>query len=103
MRFASDADLAAYAGTAPLEASSAGAVRHRMNRGGNRQLNSIVHRIAVTPARHATAGRAYIERPRADGKSTREALRALKRFVVRRIWHLWMECLATSPHLIAPI
>jgi transposase len=103
MRFASDADLAAYAGTAPLEASSAGAVRHRLNRGGNRQLNSIVHRIAVTQARHATDGRAYIDRRRADGKSTREAMRALKRFVVRRIWHLWMECLATSPHLIAPL
>jgi transposase len=103
MRFASDADLAAYAGTAPLEASSAGAVRHRLNRGGNRQLNSIVHRIAVTQARHATDGRAYIDRRRADGKSTREAMRALKRFVVRRIWHLWIECLTNSPHLCTPI
>lgn len=103
MRFASDADLAAYAGAAPLEASSAGAVRHRLNRGGNRQLNSILHRIAVTQARHATDGRAYIDRRRADGKSTREAIRALKRFVVRRIWHLWVECLANSPRLTTPI
>jgi transposase len=103
LRFASDADLAAYAGAAPLEASSAGAVRHRLNRGGNLQLNSILHRIAVTQARHPTDGRAYIDRRRADGKSTREAIRALKRFLVRRIWHLWVECLANSPLLSTPI
>jgi transposase len=103
LRFASDADLAAYAGAAPLEASSAGAVRHRLNRGGNRQLNSILHRIAVTQARHATEGRAYLDRRRADGKTRREAIRALKRFLVRRIWHLWVHCLATSPRLSAPI
>jgi transposase len=48
MCFASDRDPAAHAGAAPHEASSAGAVRHRLNRGGNRQLNSIVRRIAVT-------------------------------------------------------
>jgi transposase len=102
-RFASDADLAAYAGAAPLEASSAGAVRHRLNRGGNRQLNAILHRIAVTQARHATDGRAYLDRRRADGKSMREAIRALKRFLVRRIWHLWVQILARSPRLSAPI
>jgi transposase len=44
IRFASDADLAACAGAAPLEASSAGSVRHRLNPGGNRQLNSILYR-----------------------------------------------------------
>jgi transposase len=99
MRFTSDADLAAYAGAAPLEASSAGSVRHRLNRGGNRQLNSILYRIAVTQARHATEGRAYLDRRRTDGKSTREAMRALKRFLARRIWHLWQECLASSPWL----
>jgi transposase len=103
MRFASDADLAAYAGAAPLEASSAGAVRHRLNRGGNRQLNSILYRIAVTQARHASEGRAYIDRRRTDGKSTREAMRALKRFLVRRIWHLWQECIANSPRLTATV
>jgi transposase len=94
-RFASDAELAAYAGAAPLEASSAGAVRHRLNRGGNRRLNAILHRIAVTQARHPTEGRAYLDRRRSEGKTTREAMRALKRFLIRRIWRLWQECPTT--------
>lgn len=93
-RFRSDAELAAYAGAAPLEASSAAAMRHRLNRGGNRRLNAILYRIAVTQARHPTEGRAYLDRRRTEGKSTREAMRALKRFLVRRIWRLWQECLA---------
>ena len=59
-RFPSDADLAAYAGAAPLEASSATALRHRLNRGGNRRLNAILYRIALTQARHPTEGRAYL-------------------------------------------
>ncbi|CAA9564219.1 MAG: hypothetical protein AVDCRST_MAG18-1337 [uncultured Thermomicrobiales bacterium] len=55
-RFANDAQLAAYAGVAPLEASSAERVRHRLNRGGNRQLNAILYRIALTQARRAAPG-----------------------------------------------
>jgi hypothetical protein len=58
--------------------------------------------IAVTQARHATEGRAYLDRRRTDGKSTREAMRALKRFLTRRIWHLWQECVASSPRLNSP-
>ena len=50
-RFTSEAQLAAYAGVAPLEAASAGLVRHRLNRGGNRRLNAMVYRIALTQAR----------------------------------------------------
>jgi len=49
LRFASDAQLAAYAGVAPLEASSAGLVPHRLNRGGNRRLNSVFYRIGADP------------------------------------------------------
>ena len=49
-RFASDAQLAAYAGVAPLETSSAGLVRHRLNRGGNRRLNAVLYRIVLTQA-----------------------------------------------------
>jgi transposase len=82
-RFATDAQLAAYAGVAPLEASSAGRVRHRLNRGGHRRLNAILHRIAITQARRAPAAQAYLARRTADGKTRREALRALKRYLVR--------------------
>jgi len=96
-RFASDAQLAAYAGVAPLEASSAGLVRHRLNRGGNRRLNAIVYRIALTQARHSPEARAYIARRLSEGKTRREALRALKRFIIRAIWRLWVDCVHPSP------
>jgi transposase len=91
-RFATDAQLAAYAGVAPLEASSAGRVRHRLNRGGNRRLNALLYRIALTQARASAAARAYLARRAAEGKTRREALRALKRHLVRAVWRLWQEC-----------
>jgi transposase len=94
-RFATDAHLAAYAGVAPLEASSAGLVRHRLNRGGNRRLNAILHRIVVTQLRAAPDARAYLARRIGEGKTRREAIRALKRFLVRAIWRLWQECTPT--------
>ena len=84
-RFASEAQLAAYAGVAPLEASSAGATPHRLNRGGNRRLNAILYRIALTQARSSPDGRPYVQRRMAEGKSWREAIRALKRYLVRAI------------------
>ena len=91
-RFANDAQLAAYAGVAPLEASSAERVRHRVNRGGNRRLNAILYRIAVTQARCSPQARAYLERRTQEGKTRREALRALKRYIIRAIWRHWQQC-----------
>ena len=61
-RFASDAQLARHAGVAPLEASSGKYQRHRLDRGGNRQLNCALHRIAVTQGRWHAPARAYLER-----------------------------------------
>lgn len=97
-RFSSDAELAAYAGVAPLEASSAGRVRHRLNRGGNRRLNSVLYYVALTQARHLPSARAYLDRRVAEGKTRREARRALTRFIVRAIWHLWQECWPETCH-----
>lgn len=91
-RFASDAQLAAYAGVAPLEASSAGLVRHRLNRGGNRRLNAVFYRIVLTQAHYSPQARTYIDRRVSEGKSRREAHRALRRFVARAVWRLWQEC-----------
>ena len=91
-RFATEAQLAAYAGVAPLEASSAGGIRHRLNRGGNRRLNAILYRIALTQARHSPEARTYLDRRKAEGKTSAEAFRALKRFIIRAIWRLWQEC-----------
>lgn len=100
-RFTSDAQLAAYAGVAPLEASSAERVRHRLNRGGNRQLNAILYRIAVTQARCSPAAQAYLARRVSEGKTKREAMRALKRFIARAIWRQWQACLTTTPESLA--
>lgn len=92
-RFSSDAQLASYAGVAPLEASSAGHTRHRLNRGGNRRLNHLLYFIVLTQAHYLPEARIYLDRRMAEGKSRREAHRALKRFVIRAIWRLWQECL----------
>jgi transposase len=102
-RFSTDAQLAAYAGAAPLEASSAGLVRHRLNRGGNRRLNAILYRIVLTQAHHLDEARAYLDRRVTEGKSRREAMRALKRFVIRAIWRNWQDCYspAAQPVLAA--
>jgi transposase len=85
-RFRSDAQLARHAGVAPLEASSGKHQRHRLDRGGNRQLNCALHRIAVTQARVHPRARAYLERKQAEGKSRREALRCLKRQLARTVY-----------------
>jgi transposase len=92
-RFTSDAQLAAYAGVAPLEASSAGTIRHRLNRGGNRRLNALLHMIAITQLRSWPPARDYVKRRISEGKTHREALRALKRYLARAIWRAWKRCL----------
>ena len=84
-RFQSDAQLARHSGVAPLEASSGRVQRHRLDRGGNRQLNAAFYRIAITQARYHPAARAYLERKQAEGKSRREALRCLKRQLARTV------------------
>jgi transposase len=86
-RFRSDAQLARHAGVAPLDASSGKHQRHRLDRGGNRQLNCALHRIAVTQGRVHPPARAYLERKQNEGKSRREALRCLKRQLARTIYH----------------
>jgi transposase len=78
-RFATRHHYASYNGTAPMEASSGPKKRHRLNPRGNRQLNHAIHMAAVTQIRNDTDGRAYFERKVAEGKSKKEALRALKR------------------------
>jgi transposase len=85
-RFRSDAQLARHAGVAPLEASSGKQRRHRLDRGGNRQLNCALHRIAVTQGRVHPPARAYLERKQGEGKSRREAIRCLKRQLARTVY-----------------
>ena len=86
-RFQTDAQLARHSGVAPLEASSGRIQRHRLDRGGNRQLNAAFYRIAITQARYHPAARAYLERKQAEGKSRREAIRCLKRQLARTVFN----------------
>jgi transposase len=86
-RFRTDAQLARHGGVAPLEASSGRTQRHRLDRGGNRQLNAALYRIAITQARYHAPAREYLERKRSEGKSRREALRCLKRLLVRVVFN----------------
>jgi transposase len=85
-RFHSDAQLARHAGVAPLDASSGKHQRHRLDRGGNRQLNCALHRIAITQGRVHAPARAYLERKQTEGKSRREAIRCLKRQHARTVY-----------------
>lgn len=94
-RFRTDAQLARHAGVAPLDASSGKHQRHRLDRGGNRQLNCALHRIAVTQGRVHAPARAYLERKQTEGKSRREAIRCLKRQLARVVFNT----LKTSPAL----
>ena len=87
-RFSSEAKLARAAGVAPIPVSSGKTNRHRLDRGGNRQINAALHRVAVTRARCHPETKTYLDRKRQEGKSTREAIRCLKRHLARRIWHL---------------
>src|SRR3954469_19414906 len=87
-RFATAAKLARAAGAAPIPASSGNTDRHRLDQGGNRQMNAALHRVIVTRARCHAQTRDYIARRRREGKSTREAIRCLKRYLARHVWRL---------------
>jgi transposase len=96
-RFRSEACFAMHAGAAPIPASSGKTNRHRLARGGNRQLNAALHRIAVTQVRLDGLGQAYYQRRRAQGDTTMEALRALKRRLARIVFHLLQPTDTAAP------
>jgi transposase len=87
-RFRSAAAYAMHAGTAPIPASSGKVVRYRLARGGNRQLNAALYRIAVTQIRCPGRGQAYYQHRRACGDTSKEALRALKRRLANTVYQL---------------
>jgi transposase len=87
-RFPTDAHFARQAGVAPIPVSSGRSDRHRLHRGGDRQLNRALHVIAITRARIDPQTRAYLDRKRAEGKTRREAIRCLKRHLARHVHRL---------------
>jgi transposase len=90
-RFGSDACFGRQSGTAPIPCSSGMQTQHRLDRGGDRQLNRALHTIAITRAQHDPATREYLARKRAEGKTKKGALRCLKRYLARRFWRLLTE------------
>ena len=78
-RFADRDRFASWNGTAPLDASSGDQKRHRLSRAGNRRINRTLHIMAVVQLRNRTEGRAYFDAKKAAGKTSMEAMRALKR------------------------
>ena len=90
-RFPSDAEFARAAGVAPISVSSGRHDRHRLDRGGNRQLNRALHVIAITRGRIDPQTRAYLARKEAEGKSRIEAMRCLKRHLARHYHRLLLK------------
>ena len=78
-RFPNKAHFASWNGTAPIDASSGDQIRHRLSRGGNRQINRVLHIMARVQIRNPSQGRDYYERKKADGKAPMEAMRCVKR------------------------
>jgi transposase len=85
-RCRSQAAYACLAGASPIPASSGQTTRHRLNHGGDRQLNRALHDSTLTRARICPPTRTYITRRRATGKTDREIRRSLKRYIARELF-----------------
>ena len=91
-RFPTSSAFANYAGVAPVEVASGDRARHRLPRGGDRQLNYALHIVALTQVRlRASAGRVYYDRKIAEGKTHNEAMRALKRRLADHVWRIMLN------------
>jgi transposase len=95
-RVRNEAAFARLAGAAPIPASSGQTIRHRLDRGGDRQLNRALQTIALTRRRQDATTIAYIQRRRSEGRTNREATRCLKRYLARHLYRV-LEANATAP------
>jgi transposase len=85
-RLRKEASFAALCGASPVDASSGKQIRHRLNRGGDRQANSALWTIAMTRLAHDPRTKAYLARRTAEGKTKKEVIRCLKRYIAREIY-----------------
>jgi transposase len=95
-RLGSEASFANLCGVAPIEASSGKVVRHRLNRGGNREANRALYMICLSRMRRDPRTKEYVARRTAEGKSKREIIRCLKRYVAREVYRVLISCGARS-------
>jgi transposase len=95
-RLTSEASFASLCGVSPIEASSGKVLRHRLNRGGNREANRALYMICLARMRRDRRTQEYVARRTAEGKSKREIIRCLKRYVAREAYGVLISCLARS-------
>ena len=95
-RVRSEAAFACLAGVNPIPASSGNTTRHRLNRGGDRRLNRALHMATIVRMTHDPETRAYVEKRRAEGRTTKEIRRILKRYLARQIYRT-LNAAVTSP------
>jgi transposase len=101
-RMRSEAAFSMLCGTSPIDASSGKQLRHRLNRGGNRDANAALYRIVLVRLRYDEATKAYVARRTAEGKTKREVIRCLKRYVAREVFNvLTGRALAGAGDLVA--
>jgi transposase len=96
-RFPTRDHFASWNGTAPIDASSGDQVRHRLSRAGNRQINRVLHIMATVQLRNPTEGRAYFDKRKADGKTSMEAMRALKRRLSDIVYRRMLDDAISGP------
>jgi transposase len=92
----SEASFASVCGVAPIEASSGKVVRHRLNLGGNREANRALYMICLARMRRDRRTKEYVARRTAEGKSKREIIRCLKRYLAREVYRVLISCSARS-------
>jgi transposase len=96
-RLRSEASFANLCGVSPIEASSGKVVRHRLNRGGNREANRALYMICLARMRRDRRTQEYVARRTQEGKSKREIIRCLKRYVAREVYRVLISCVAAPP------
>jgi transposase len=94
-RIHNEAAFARLAGVAPIPASSGNTIRHRLDRGGDRQLNRALHTIITARRKHDQRTITYIQRRQQEGKTLREAIRCLKRYLARSLYR-HLEAMPTT-------
>jgi transposase len=97
-RLGSEASFASLCGVSPIEASSGKVVRHRLNRGGDRDANRALHLICVVRMARDRRTKHYVARRTAEGKSKREIMRCLKRYIAREVYRVLVSAVPPSPN-----
>jgi transposase len=95
-RLGSEASFASLCGVSPVEASSGKVVRHRLNRGGNRDANRALYLICIVRMRIDERTRRYVARRTTEGESKKEIIRCLKRYVAREVYRVLVRSVASA-------